>query len=156
MAVKVILKQDVANLGHAGEMKQVTPGYYRNFLLPRGLAVEASVGNVNALQANKKLQAEQKARAQERANSTAQTLSSVTLRMPVRLGEQGRIYGSVTNKDIAEALKQQASISVDRHKIVVQEPLRTIGVHPVQVRLDSGVDATVQVELVPEGDSGQS
>ena len=156
MSVKVILKQDVPNLGHAGDLKQVTPGYFRNFLLPRGLAVEASVGNVNALQSNKKLQAQQHARAQDRANATAQKLGGSTVRIPVRLGEQGRIYGSVTNKDIAEALKQQTSLSIDRHKIELKEPLKTIGVHSVPVKLDQGVDASVQVELIPEGEAGSA
>lgn len=155
MAVKVILKQDVPNLGHAGDMKQVSPGYFRNFLLPRGLAVEASVGNLNALQSNKKLQAEQQLRAQERASATAQKLSAAAIQIPVRLGEQGRIYGSVTNKDIAEALKQQASLTIDRHKIELKEPLKTIGVHSVPVKLEHG-DATVQVELVPEAGTGQA
>lgn len=155
MAVKVILKQDVPNLGHAGDMKQVNPGYFRNFLLPRGLAVEASVGNVNALQSNKKLQAEQQLRAQQRASATAQKLSAAAIQIPVRLGEQGRIYGSVTNKDIAEALKQQASLTIDRHKIELKEPLKTIGVHSVPVKLEHG-DATVQVELVPEAGTGQA
>jgi large subunit ribosomal protein L9 len=155
MAVKVILKQDVPNLGHAGDMKQVSPGYFRNFLLPRGLAVEASVGNVNALNSNKKLQAEQQLRAQERTSATAQKLSATAIQIPVRLGEQGRIYGSVTNKDIAEALKQQASLTIDRHKIELKEPLKTIGVHSVPVKLDHG-DATVQVELVPEAGTGQA
>jgi large subunit ribosomal protein L9 len=153
MAVKVILKQDVPNLGHAGEMKQVSPGYFRNFLLPRGLAVEASVGQVNALQSNKKLLAQQQARAQERASAAAQKLTATTIQIPVRLGEQGRIYGSVTNKDIAEALIHQASLTIDRHKIELREPLKTIGVHSVPVKLEHG-EANVQVELVPEGGAG--
>jgi large subunit ribosomal protein L9 len=156
MAIKVILKQDVPNLGHAGDVKQVTPGYFRNYLLPRGLAVEATQGNVSALHSNKQVRAARKSRELEQATAAARHLEGVTLRIPVRLGEQGRIYGSVTNKDIAEALEQQASISVDRHKIELKEPLKAIGVHAVPVKLDQGVDASVNVELVPEGEPVQA
>lgn len=153
MSVKVILQQDVPNLGHAGDVKQVTPGYFRNFLLPRGLAVEASNANVAALNSNKKVRESQLARAKESAGAMARHLQDVTLHIPVKLGEQGRIYGSVTNKDIADALQQQASVPIDRHRIELKEPLKTIGVHTVPVKLEHGVDGAVRVELVPEGDA---
>lgn len=151
MAIKVILKQDVPNLGHAGDIKQVNPGYFRNFLLPRGLAIEASQGNVTSLQSNKKVREAQKGRAFEQANAAARHLETLTITIPVRLGEQGRIYGSVTNKDIAEALQEQASLTIDRHKIELKEPLKSIGTHSVSVKLEQGVEGTVRVELVPEG-----
>jgi large subunit ribosomal protein L9 len=153
MTVKVILQQDVPNLGHAGDMKQVTPGYFRNFLLPRGLAVEASNANLAALNSNKKVRESQLARAKESADAMARHLQDVTLHIPVRLGEQGRIYGSVTNKDIADALQQQASVPIDRHRIELKEPLKTIGMHTVPVKLEHGVDGSVRVELVPEGET---
>jgi large subunit ribosomal protein L9 len=152
MSVKVILQQDVPNLGHAGDVKQVAAGYFRNFLMPRGLAVEASKSNVSALNSNKKVRESQLSRAKESADAMARHLQDVTLHIPVRLGEQGRIYGSVTNKDIADALEQQASVPLDRHRIELKEPLKTIGMHTVPVKLDHGVDGTVRVELVPEGD----
>jgi large subunit ribosomal protein L9 len=152
MSVKVILQQDVPNLGHAGDVKQVTPGYFRNFLLPRGLAVEASNANVSALNSNKKVRESQLARAKENADAMARHLQGVTLQIPVKLGEQGRIYGSVTNKDIADALQQQASVPLDRHRIELKEPLKTIGVHTVPVKLEHGIDGSVRVELVPEGE----
>ena len=150
MSVKVILQQDVPNLGHAGDLKQVTPGYFRNYLLPRGLAVEASSAHVNALHSNKKVRESQANRAKDSAGAMARHLKSVTLHIPVRLGEQGRIYGSVTNKDIAEALQQQASVPIDRHRIELKEPLKSIGMHTVPVKLDHGVDGEIRVELVPE------
>lgn len=152
MSVKVILKQDVPNLGHAGDVKQVTPGYFRNFLQPRGLAMEASSANVSALNSNKKVRESQVARAKESADAMARHLQDVTLHIPVKLGEQGRIYGSVTNKDIAEALQRQAAVPIDRHRIELKEPLKTIGMHTVPVKLDHGIDGTVRVELVPEGE----
>jgi|SRR5947209_3734254 len=151
MAIKVILKQDVPNLGHAGDIKQVNPGYFRNYLLPRGLAMEATQGNVASLHSNKKVREAQKSRAVEQASAAARHLETITITIPVKLGEQGRIYGSVTNKDIAEALQQQASLTVDRHKIELKEPLKSIGSHSVPVKLEQGVEGNVRVELVPEG-----
>jgi large subunit ribosomal protein L9 len=152
MAMKVILRQDVPNLGGAGEIKQVAAGYFRNFLLPRGLAVEASASQVKAQQSSSALRAGQLANAKERVGAIAQELSAATVRIPVRLGEQGRIFGSVTNKDIAEALAQQANMTVDRHKIELREPLKSIGSHSVPIKLEHGVDAQVTVELVPESE----
>jgi large subunit ribosomal protein L9 len=153
MSVKVILQQDVPNIGHAGDVKQVAAGYFRNYLLPRGLAVEASNANVSALNSNKKVRESQLARAKESADAAARHLQGITLHIPVKLGEQGRIYGSVTNKDIADALQQQASVPIDRHRIELKEPLKTIGMHTVPVKLDHGIEGTVRVELVPEGEA---
>jgi large subunit ribosomal protein L9 len=150
MAVKVILRQDVPNLGRAGEIKQVAPGFFRNFLFPRGLAIEASKSQLKSLESQSQQRAGQLAKGKEKASAAAQQLTAVTVRIPVRLGEQGRIYGSVTNKDIAEALAQQANMSVDRHKIELREPLKSIGSHSVPVKLEHGVDAEINVELVPE------
>jgi large subunit ribosomal protein L9 len=156
MAVKVILQQDVPNLGQAGDIKQVTPGYFRNFLLPRGLAVEASAGNVRALQSNSTVRARQASRAKDQTNSLAQRIQDLTITIPVKLGEQGRIYGSVTNKDIAEALSEQAAVTVDRHKIELDEPLKSIGTHAISVKLEHGVDASLRVDVVPETETAQS
>jgi large subunit ribosomal protein L9 len=150
MAVKVILRQDVPNLGSAGEVKQVAPGYFRNFLLPRGLAIEASKGNLRALQTHTTVRTDQAQRAQRHLSELAQQIEGVTLRIPVRLGGQGRIYGSVTNKDIADALQHQAGLTVDRHKIELSEPLKAIGLHTVPVRLEHGEEPSLKVELVPE------
>jgi large subunit ribosomal protein L9 len=150
MAVKIILRQDVPNLGRAGDVKQVAPGYFRNFLLPRGLAVEASRGQLKQLENIKASHAGQVTKAREKSSAQANQLAGISLRIPVRLGEQGRIFGSVTNKDIAEALAEQAGVSVDRHKIELDEPLKSLGTHSVPVKLEQGVDAAVNVELVPE------
>jgi large subunit ribosomal protein L9 len=150
MALKVILRQDVPNLGQAGEVRQVAPGYFRNFLLPRGLAVEASRSQLKSLESRSHQREGQLEKSKERVSAVAHQLTSVTVRIPVRLGEQGRIYGSVTNKDIAEALAEQASMSVDRHKIELREPLKSIGSHSVPVKLEHGVDAEITVELVPD------
>ena len=113
--------------------------------------MEATQGNVASLQSNKKVREAQKGRALEQASAAARHLETLTISIPVKLGEQGRIYGSVTNKDIAEALQQQASLTIDRHKIEMKEPLKSIGTHSVPVKLDHGVEGTVRIELVPEG-----
>jgi large subunit ribosomal protein L9 len=152
MAVKIILRQDVPNLGEAGEIKQVAPGYFRNFLLPRGMAVEATKGQINSLKTDKAIREAQAQRAVDRSAAAVDKLAGVTLRIPVRMGEQGRLYGSVTTRDLAEALSAQAGLTVDRHDITLPDSLKTIGVHSVPIKLEHGVPATVQVELVSEGD----
>ncbi|HEX8918675.1 MAG TPA: 50S ribosomal protein L9 [Chloroflexota bacterium] len=150
VTVKVILKQDVPSLGSKGDIKQVAPGYFRNFLLPRGLAVEATKGQIRALETSSSTRAAQSARAKEQASGLVQQLEATTIQIPVRLGEQGRIYGSVTSKDIADQLSERAGVSIDRHKIELPEPLKSIGVHTVPIKVDQGVEAKIQVELVPE------
>ena len=154
--LKVILRENVPNLGQAGEVKQVAPGYFRNFLLPRGLAVEASKGQMRALKTSASTRTTKQARAKDQVQAQAQQLQELRITIPVRLGEQGRLYGSVTNKDIAEGLAQQANLQIDRHKIELREPLKAIGAHSVPVKLDHGVEAHVTVELVPESDASET
>lgn len=155
MAVKIILRQDVPNLGSTGDVKQVAPGYFRNFLQPRGLAVEASAGQLKNVNSTATLEAGKTAKHRARAGALAHQLSAITVQIPVRLGEQGRIYGSVTNKDIADALEQQADVTVDRHKIELREPLKSIGMHSVPIKLQHGVEAQINVELIAEGEATQ-
>lgn len=155
MTMKVILRQDVPNLGESGDVKQVAPGYYRNFLFPKGLAVEASHAHMSNLEASSSVKARQLAKGRSRSETLAEKIGGINLRMPVRVGDQGRIHGSVTNKDIAEALDQQAALSVDRHKIELAEPLRSIGPHSVAVKLEHGVTATLKLDLVPEEETEQ-
>jgi len=150
--IKIILKQSVPNLGEPGEIKQVAPGYFRNYLLPRGLAVEASKSEMRALEMKQTVRVDKSVKAKERSSVLAGQLGELTVRIPVKLGEQGRIYGSVTNKDIAEALAEQAHVEIDRHKIELREPLKALGSHAVSVRLEHGVDAEISVELVPEAE----
>lgn len=153
MAVKVILRKDVPNLGQAGDVKQVAPGYFRNFLLPRGLAVEATQGQIRALENNSSTRSAVAERAKGQVGALARQLQDAPIRIPVRLGEQGRIYGSVTNKDIADAVSTQTGVSLDRHKIELRDPLRSLGVHTVAVKLEHGMEAQLQVELVAEGEA---
>lgn len=156
MAVKIILRQSVPNLGEPGDVKDVTPGYFRNFLQPRGMAVEASKSQIAALHATSSAREGQLVKSRERTNSVVDRLGDVTLLIPVKVGEQGRIYGSVTNRDLAEALQTQANIEVDRHRIELREPLKSIGVHSVPIKLAHGIEAHVAVELVPESEPDQA
>jgi large subunit ribosomal protein L9 len=149
MAVKVILKQDVDNLGNAGDVKQVAPGYFRNFLLPRGLAVEATKAHLKALEVSAASHATRSSKAQAQSQVLADRIGALIISIPVKMGEQGRIHGSVTNKDISEALAAQAEMTVDRHDIELKEPLRSIGDHLVTLKLEHGVDAQLHVNLVP-------
>jgi len=145
----VILREDVKALGKAGELVRVKPGYARNFLLPRGLAFEATEGN------KKRIAAETRARgARDQAERTeaerfAATLGAVTLTLTGKAGEEGKLFGSITSQDIAEALAAQGH-QVDRRRIELEHAIKTVGHHTVGVRLHSEVHAEVRVSVVAE------
>jgi large subunit ribosomal protein L9 len=145
----VILREDVKSLGKAGELVRVKPGYARNFLLPRGLAFEATEGN------KKRIAAETRARgARDQAERTeaerfAAILGAVTLTLKGKAGEEGKLFGSITSQDIAEALAAQGH-QVDRRRIELEHPIKTVGHHTVAVRLHSEVHAEVRVSVVAE------
>jgi large subunit ribosomal protein L9 len=151
--VRVILTQDVPNLGHVGDVKDVSPGYARNYLLPRKLAIEATPGNLKQWEQRKRALQRQAEQARASAATLAEKLSQTTVRVPVRVGEMGRLFGSVTAQDIANALAEQAAIEIDRHAIALEEPLRTLGTHEVAVRLGAGVTGKLTVEVVPGGEA---
>ncbi len=150
--VRVILTQDVPNLGHAGDVKDVSPGYARNYLLPRKLAIEATPGNLKQWEQRRQALQRQAAQARASAAALAEKLAQTTVRVPVRVGEMGRLFGSVTAQDIANALAEQAALEIDRHAIALEEPLRTLGTHEVSVRLGAGITSKLTVEVVPEGE----
>jgi large subunit ribosomal protein L9 len=145
----VILREDVKSLGKAGELVRVKPGYARNFLLPRGLAFEATEGN------KKRIAAETRARgARDQAERTeaerfAAALGAVTLTLKGKAGEEGKLFGSITSQDIADALAAQGH-QVDRRRIELEHPIKTVGHHTVAVRLHSEVHAEVRVSVVAE------
>lgn len=151
--IKVLLTQDVEKLGHAGDVKQVSGGYGRNYLIPKGLAVVATRGQVK--QAEERLAAVRKREDASRrdAQALAARVNGQTLRFTARVGEQDRLYGSVTNADIGERIGQiLGDASFDRRKIELEEPIKRIGIYPVNIRFMSGVNATVTV--VVEGEEG--
>ena len=146
-SVQVVLTEDLPNVGQSGEVVRVRPGYARNFLIPRGLAAVATKDNVGRIEHDKRvaLQRAQKVRAE--AQELAKKLHGTKLSLSVQVGEENKMYGSVTSRDIEEALVHKG-FEVDRRKIVM-DPIKEVGTHDVVVKIAAGVDATVQVEVVP-------
>ena len=147
--MRVILKREVRGLGRPGEVKDVADGYAQNFLLPRGLAIEATAGELKHLAQEREATKAKKDREHTDAEQLAARLSALTLVFRLKAGEQGKTFGSVTNKDIAEALQREHSVSVDRAKIHLAEPLRSLGPHSVEIRLLPDVRATLTVAVEP-------
>jgi len=147
--VKVILREDVQNLGKSGEIVSVKDGFGRNFLLPRKLAVLANEKNVRQLEHDRNVIAARQAKLKDSAQAEAGQLESVQLKIARKVGEQEKLYGSVTALDIAEALAAQGK-RIDRRSIHLPEPIRMLGSHEVEVRLHRDVSAKIRVEVVAE------
>ena len=148
--MKVILTSDVAKLGKSGEMKDVTDGFARNFLIPQKLAVPAAGGAYRAWQHDIASREEKRKREREEAEIAATRIASTTLTMGVKVGDGGKLYGSITSKDIADALARRG-INVDRHKIDLNEPLKTLGTYKVAIKVLPGVMSEVTVVVEPKG-----
>lgn len=149
MAVEVILRDDVPNLGAIGEVVRVKPGYARNFLLPRGLAVEASSKNMRVLEHQKRLIAVKAERDRKAAEGHKAKIEGLQLTILARAGDEGRLFGSVTNLDIERSLAARG-ITVDRRKILLDEPIKQLGTSAVVVLLGRDVRATIQVTVQAE------
>jgi large subunit ribosomal protein L9 len=147
--MEVILREDVPNLGTIGDIVRVKPGFARNYLLPRGLAVLADRRNVHVLEHQQRLAAEKRERERRQALSVAETLSSLRLTVKARAGEEGKLFGSVTSIDIERALSA-AGHTVDRRRIRLPEPIKSVGVYTVPVHLGVGVDAQVSITVEAE------
>jgi large subunit ribosomal protein L9 len=145
--VEVILKQDVKNLGKQGDRVKVAEGYARNFLIPRGLAVEATKSNLKSLQHQKKLEQERASRERAEAERVKAILDDLSLVIRARSGEGGRLFGSVTSGDITAAVKDAAGIEVDKRKVELEEPIKTIGSYIVKVKLLPGVVADLKLKV---------
>ncbi|MBE3597079.1 MAG: 50S ribosomal protein L9 [Hydrogenibacillus sp.] len=145
--MKVIFQQDVPGQGRKGEVKEVSDGYARNYLIPRKLAVPATEGNLRRLDAERTKQAQAAQQAYEAARALKAALEAEAVTIAVKTGGGGKLFGAVTAEKIAEALARKGH-PVDRRKIVVKEPLRTLGRHTVDVKLHADVTARLVVELV--------
>ena len=148
--MKVILTQDVASLGKSGDLKDVADGYARNFLIPRKLAVPAAGGAYRAWQHDIASREDKRVRERADAEIAATRIASTTLTMGVKVGEGGKLFGSITSKDIADALARRG-IDVDRHKIDLEEPLKTLGTYKVAIKVFSGMTPEVTVVVEPKG-----
>ena len=148
--MKVILTKDVDTLGKSGELKEVAEGYARNFLIPRKVAVPAAGGAYRAWQHDIASREEKRKREREEAEIAATRIGSTTLTMGVKVGEGGKLYGSITAKDIADALGRRG-IEVDRHKVDLDEPLKSLGTYKVAVKVASGMTPEVTIVVEPKG-----
>jgi len=147
--MEVILKEDIVNLGKIGEVVRVRDGYARNYLLPRGLVLLANKKNLKTYEHHKKIVADQKQKFLRQAQSAAEQLSAVSLVIPMKVGEEGRLFGSVTNIQIEKALKAKG-LDVDRRKIHLVEPIKTAGDHEVPVRLSADLTVPLKVSVVSD------
>jgi large subunit ribosomal protein L9 len=147
--MKVILTQDMDNLGKAGALVEVKPGYGRNYLLPRQLAVAATAKNIRQLEHDKAGILARAARHKTNMDAMAKKLSAVELKFARKVGEQDKLFGSVTSKDVHEQLAQQG-YEVERKQIHLPEPLKTLGQHEVEVKLHADVTARVKVTIGAE------
>ena len=145
--MQVILREDLDNLGKSGEVVTVKPGYGRNYLIPHGLAVVATEQDVARVAHEKRVIAARQAKLAKDAQAEADKLSQVSVSIPVTVGEEDKLYGSVTARDIVEAL-QAKGVTVDTKKLVLGEPLKALGLAEVPVKLGRGVTATIKVWVV--------
>jgi len=143
--MKIILKADVKGLGAKGEVHEVSDGYARNFLLPRGLAIEATEGNLQDLAHKKANEEKRKQQIKKEAEELGKKLASLTVEIESRAGEGERLFGSVTNKEIAEVLKKKYQIDVDKRKIELKEPIKSLGTYKLPVKLHPEVTAELKV-----------
>jgi large subunit ribosomal protein L9 len=147
--MKVILKDNVESLGKMGDILNVSIGYARNYLIPKGLAVEASNKNIKALELEKGVIERKEEKQQKRAESLRDEMAKVTCIIKRKVGEQDKLFGSVTSKDIEKALGEQG-IKVNRKNISIDEPIKSVGEFPVTVKLYHGVTSEVKVVVVAE------
>ena len=148
---KVLLREDVDDLGARGEIVRVRAGYARNYLLPRNLAVEATAGNVKGIDAERAALLKKEAKERASAEAQSETMGSLNLEFKRKAGEQGALYGSVTSMDIAEALRERG-YEIERHRIHLREPLKRLGEYTVPVRLHREVTIDLKVRVASEGE----
>lgn len=145
--MKVLLKNDVPKIGRKGELLEVKEGYARNFLIPNGLAVEATGGTIKQYEEDKKAQERRKTKEKEDAQALAAKIKGTTLILRHKAGEEGRLFGSITSAEVAEALHQKG-FQIDKKQIVLDEPIRLVGSHEVKIKLHTEVTASLHVEVV--------
>ena len=148
-SMQVILKEDVHNLGRAGELVKVKPGFGRNFLIPQGKAVVATASNVKQIEHEKKLIAAKQAQLSKDAQAMSDRLASIEVQIERQVGEEDKLFGSVTSRDIESALKDKG-VTIDHKKVHMPEPIKTIGYHTVEIRLGNGITGKIKVVVVPK------
>ena len=146
--MKVIFQQDVRGQGKKGEMKEVSEGYARNYLLPRKLAVEANKDNLNALALKEKAKKAQEARDRALAEENAARLKDILVTIRTRAGANGKLFGSVTSQEIVDALKEQHGIEIEKNRLVQSDPIKAFGKYEVKVKFGFGIDGTLHLMVI--------
>ena len=148
--MKVILNADVKGQGKKGEMIEVSEGYARNYLLPRNLAVKATADNMNALKLKEQAKKAQMEREKEQAKAYAKQLGASVVKVRAKGGENGKLFGSVTSKEISEALKEQHGITLEKNRIVLEENIKSFGSYEVKCKLGYEISGTIHVLVIEE------
>ncbi len=148
--MKVILIQDVKNIGKKDTLAEVSDGYARNFLIPKGLAVEASASKINEMKMRQGADKSRKENEAAKARGLAEKIKGVTVAFTSKAGESGKLFGSITSKDIADKLKDEQKVQVDRRKIVLPEAIKALGVYDIEIKLHAGISTNIKVEVVNE------
>lgn len=147
--MKVILKEDVKNIGSMGQILDVADGFARNYLVPRGLAMEANVKNIKSLEHAKKVIQEKAKKVKNQAEDLSTRIANITVVIKAKAGEEGKLFGSVTTMDIAEQLKNEG-MDIDKKKISLEEPIKRLGTYTVNIKLHPEVSTPVQVDVIEE------
>lgn len=145
--MKVILKEDVKGLGKKEQMVEASDGYARNFLFPKGLAVEATASNMNIMKTKKEAEAHKKEKEISQAKELANKIKNITVTIKVKAGENGKLFGSITSKDVAEALKTQHKLDIDKKKLVMPDAIKSIGAFEVEVKLYPEISSKFTVKI---------
>ena len=148
--MKVIFTQDVRGQGKKGELKEVSDGYARNYLLPRNMAMEATRDNLNALKLKEKAREKQIAQEKAAAQEAAAKLKDIIVKIPSKAGASGRLFGSITSKEISDALQEQHGIVIEKNKIVQDEPIKSYGSFEVKCKFGYGIDGTINLLVVEQ------
>lgn len=146
--MKIVMRSDVANVGKKGDIVEVADGYGRNYLVPKGLALKASDGAAAQAGAMRRARDQKDARDRDAAEAVARVLVPMVIRIPAKAGAEGKLFGSVTTADIATAVGDQSGTVVDRRRLTIGEPIKTLGTHEVHVRLHPDVEFSLNVEVV--------
>ena len=146
--MKVILKADIKGVGKKDQVINASDGYARNFLFPKNLAVEANKENMSKLKAKQDSNAFKKSQEKEEAKKIAEKLSKIQLKIPVKAGENGKIFGGVTAKEIAELLKENYKIEIDKKKIELKETIKTLGARTIQIKLYEGITGNLKIDVI--------
>lgn len=150
--MKVVLLADITNIGRIGEIANVADGYGRNFLIPNGMAELATRSTLRSAEFQQKLKTNEDRRDRIEGEQIAQTLQGATVTLGAQVGSQNRLHGEITNQDVAHAIQEELGVEIDRHKIDIERPIRSLGIFMLPVRISKGLEASVTVEIIEESE----